>query len=64
MILKIIKKFQILFKRKWFDFIIIPVAKVGFIHAVDTDSAEFIYDNLMIETNIINYSYQSNVKRL
>ena len=40
------------------------MAKISCIHAVDNDSAEFIYDNLMIETNIINYSYQSNVKRL
>jgi len=64
LILKIKKKFQILFKRQLFDFIIIAAAKVGYIHAVVTDSAEFIYDNLMIEANIINYSSKSNVKPL
>jgi GDP-L-fucose synthase len=47
-----------------FDYVIIAAAKVGGIHANNTYPAEFIYNNLMIEANIINSSYISNVKRL
>lgn len=47
-----------------FDYVIIAAAKVGGIHANNTYPAEFIYNNLMIEANIINSSYISKVKRL
>lgn len=46
------------------DTVIICAAKVGGIHANSTYPAEFIYDNLMIQTNIINSSYNHNVKNL
>jgi GDP-L-fucose synthase len=52
------------FKKHCFDYVIIAAAKVGGIHANNTYPAEFIYNNLMIEANIINSSYESNVKRL
>ena len=46
------------------DKVIICAAKVGGIHANNTYPAEFIYDNLMIQTNIINSSYQNGVTQL
>jgi GDP-L-fucose synthase len=42
----------------------LAAAKVGGIHANNSFPAEFIYDNLMIEANIINASFLNNVKRL
>ena len=44
--------------------VILAAAKVGGIHANNTYRADFIYDNLMIETNIIHSSYKHNVKKL
>jgi len=46
------------------DYVIIAAAKVGGIHANNSLRAEFIYDNLMIQTNIIHSSYLSKVKKL
>lgn len=46
------------------DYVILAAAKVGGIHANNTYPAEFIYDNLMIEANVIHQSYLSGVKRL
>ena len=46
------------------EYIYLAAAKVGGIHANNTYSAEFIYDNLMIETNIIHSAYKSGVKKL
>ena len=39
-------------------------AKVGGIHANNSFPADFIYSNLMIETNIIHSSFENNVKKL
>jgi GDP-L-fucose synthase len=39
-------------------------AKVGGIYANNTFPAEFIYENLMIEVNVINQAFESGVKRL
>ncbi|MDB4012713.1 GDP-L-fucose synthase [Cyclobacteriaceae bacterium] len=44
--------------------VIIAAAKVGGIHANNTYRAEFIYDNLMIEANIIHASYLNKVTKL
>jgi GDP-L-fucose synthase len=44
--------------------VIIAAAKVGGILANNTYRAEFIYDNLMIESNLINSSYKSGVQKL
>ena len=46
------------------DYVILAAAKVGGIHANNTYRAEFIYDNLMIESNIIHASYLNKVKKL
>ena len=46
------------------DYVFLAAAKVGGIVANSTYRAEFIYDNLMIETNIIHYAYKSGVKKL
>ena len=46
------------------DYVILAAAKVGGIHANNTYRAEFIYDNLMMEANIIHTSYLNKVKKL
>lgn len=46
------------------DVMIIAAAKVGGILANDTRPAEFIYDNLVIETNLIDAAYRSGVERV
>jgi len=45
-------------------FVIIAAAKVGGIIANNTFRAEFIYDNLVIQSNLINASKEYNVKKL
>ena len=45
-------------------FVIIAAAKVGGIIANNTFRAEFIYDNLVIQSNLINASKENNVKKL
>jgi len=46
------------------EIVIIAAAKVGGILANNTYRAEFLYDNLMIQSNIIHASYLNNVKKL
>ena len=46
------------------DFVIIAAAKVGGILANQNYKANFIYENLMIQSNLINASYLSGVKKL
>jgi GDP-L-fucose synthase len=46
------------------DYVILAAAKVGGIHANNTYRADFIYDNLMIESNVIHASYLNRVKKL
>ena len=46
------------------DYVILAAAKVGGIHANNTYRAEFIYDNLMMEANIIHAAYLNKVKKL
>ncbi|OYZ54198.1 MAG: GDP-fucose synthetase [Hydrogenophilales bacterium 16-61-112] len=46
------------------DYVFLAAAKVGGIHANNTYPAEFIRDNLAIQTNIIHAAYQNNVTRL
>jgi GDP-L-fucose synthase len=45
-------------------YVFLAAAKVGGIMANNTYRAEFLYDNLMIETNIIHAAYESGVKKL
>jgi GDP-L-fucose synthase len=42
----------------------LAAAKVGGIHANDTYPAEFLHDNLVIQTNIIHAAWKSGVKKL
>lgn len=46
------------------EIVIIAAAKVGGILANNTYRAEFIYDNLMIEANLIHSSYLNNVEKV
>jgi len=46
------------------DYVILAAAKVGGIHANNTYRAEFIYDNIMMEANIIHAAYLNKVKKL
>jgi GDP-L-fucose synthase len=46
------------------DFVIIAAAKVGGILANNNYKAEFLYQNLMIQTNLIHSSFLSNIKNL
>ncbi|MGE5329742.1 MAG: GDP-L-fucose synthase [Deltaproteobacteria bacterium] len=46
------------------EYVFLAAAKVGGINANNTYSAEFIYDNITIQTNIIHASYLNGVKKL
>lgn len=46
------------------DHVFLAAAKVGGIHANNTYPAEFIHDNLVIQTNVIHNAYLSGVDRL
>ncbi len=46
------------------DYVFLAAAKVGGIYANNTFRAEFLYDNLMIETNIIHAAAKNDVKKL
>jgi len=52
------------FKKEKPEYVFMAAAKVGGIVANNTYRAEFIYDNLMIQNNIIHQSYLHNVKKL
>jgi GDP-L-fucose synthase len=54
---------------EWFsknqpEYVFLAAAKVGGIHANDKYPAEFIYDNLEIQNNVIHSCYKFNVKKL
>jgi GDP-L-fucose synthase len=44
------------------DYVFLAAAKVGGIHANNVYRAEFLYDNLMIQNNVIHQSYVQGVK--
>lgn len=46
------------------DAVILAAAKVGGIHANNTYPADFIYDNLLIQANVIGQAHQAGVQRL
>lgn len=46
------------------EYVFLAAAKVGGIQANNSYPAEFIYNNLMIESNIIHSAYKNNVKKL
>ena len=51
-------------KRKKPDFIFIAAAKVGGIYSNSKYKAEFIYENLMIQTNLIHAAFECGIKDL
>ena len=46
------------------QYVFLAAAKVGGIYANNTYRADFLYDNLLIETNIIHAAYRSGVQKL
>ena len=46
------------------EYVFLAAAKVGGIYANNTYSGEFLYDNLMIEANVIDTAYRQGVKKL
>jgi len=52
------------FAESSFDQVYLAAAKVGGIHANNTYPAEFIYDNLIMEANIIHSAFRHGVKKL
>ncbi len=52
------------FKQEQPEYVFLAAAKVGGILANNTYKAEFLYDNLMIQNNIIDASYKHGVKKL
>ncbi len=46
------------------DYVFLAAARVGGIHANNSFRADFIYQNLMIQNNIIHSSYENKVKKL
>ena len=55
---------QNFFQQEKPDYVILAAAMVGGIHANNTYPADFIYYNMMIEANVINSAYLSQVNRL
>jgi GDP-L-fucose synthase len=55
---------NLFFEKEKPEYVILAAAKVGGIYANNTYRAEFIYDNLIIEANIIHASYLNNVTKL
>ena len=52
------------FKKEKPDYVFLSAARVGGILANKTYKAEFIYDNIMIQNNVIHNSYLTDVKKL
>lgn len=52
------------FEKQKPEYVFLVAAKVGGIYANDTYPAEFLYDNLMIEANIIHSAYLNKVEKL
>ena len=57
-------KVKLFFSKSSIDVVIIAAAKVGGIFANNTYPAEFIYENMMIQSNLIHQSYISGIKKL
>lgn len=55
---------QQFFQQEKLDQVYLAAAKVGGIHANNTYPAEFIYQNLMMEANVIHQAFQFGVKKL
>lgn len=57
-------KVKTFFQKEKPDFVVLAAAKVGGIFANNKYPADFIYENIMIEANIIHASYENKVKQL
>jgi len=55
---------QQFFEETPLDYVVLAAARVGGIHANNVFPADFIYQNLMIQTNVIHAAYQAGVKQL
>jgi GDP-L-fucose synthase len=55
---------QAFFEQEKPDQVYLAAAKVGGIYANNTFPAEFIYNNLMVQNNVIHQAFKSGVKRL
>jgi len=55
---------QNFFKKEMPSYVFLTAAKVGGIHANNTYPAEFLYQNLMIQNNVLNSAYVNNVNKL
>ena len=55
---------EMFFKKEKPDIVILAAAKVGGIMANIQSPATFLYDNLMIQSNVINSAYKNGVKKL
>ncbi len=55
---------QAFFRTERPEYVFLAAAKVGGIHANNTYPAEFIYQNLMIQSNVIHAAYETGVKKL
>lgn len=55
---------QEFFEKEKPDYVFLAAAKVGGIYANNTYRAQFIYENIMIQSNVIHSSYLNNIKKL
>ena len=58
---KNVKKF---FEKNYFDLVILSAAKAGGIKANINNKSQFIYENLMIASNVIKCSYENKIKNI
>lgn len=57
-------KVKLFFNKKKIDYVYLAAAKVGGIYANNKYPANFIYENLTIQNNIIHSAYENKIKRL
>ncbi|VAW14157.1 GDP-L-fucose synthetase [hydrothermal vent metagenome] len=57
-------KTRAFFEKEQPEYVFLAAAKVGGIAANNTYRADFIYENLMIQNNVIHYAYKTGVKKL
>lgn len=55
---------KVFFEKEKPDYVILAAAKVGGIAANNTYRADFIYENIQIQNNVIHYSYLNKIKKL
>lgn len=55
---------QEFFRKEKIEYVFLAAAKVGGIYANDTSPADFIYENLMIQSNVIKAAHDNKIKKL